>query len=82
MKANLTALMGVLLLDNIVSEDKRGTFVKTFHAGAFQELELAVDFRESYYSVSHRNVIGECIFNCPRTSTTSWYTSHREKLSM
>lgn len=65
MKANLTALMGVLLLDNFVSEDKRGTFVKTFHAGAFQELELAVDFRESYYSVSHRNVIRGMHFQLP-----------------
>ena len=65
MKANKTSLEGVLVLDNFVSEDKRGTFVKTFHAEAFQESGLAVEFRESYYSVSHRNVIRGMHFQRP-----------------
>lgn len=65
MLASPTALAGVLLLDNFVSEDRRGTFVKTFHAGAFAELGLAVDFRESYYSVSQRDVIRGMHFQLP-----------------
>jgi len=65
MLASPTALAGVLLLDNFVSEDRRGMFVKTFHAGAFAELGLAVDFRESYYSVSHRDVIRGMHFQRP-----------------
>ncbi|QNE38410.1 dTDP-4-dehydrorhamnose 3,5-epimerase [Hymenobacter sp. NBH84] len=65
MKVNATTLTGVQLLENFVSQDKRGTFVKTFHAGAFQEHGLAVDFRESYYSISHKNVIRGMHFQLP-----------------
>ena len=65
MPTNSTALPGVVLLDNFVSEDRRGAFVKTFHAGDFQGLGLAVDFRESYYSVSHRDVIRGMHFQLP-----------------
>ncbi|MBW3127596.1 dTDP-4-dehydrorhamnose 3,5-epimerase [Hymenobacter profundi] len=65
MKVNATSLAGVQLLENFVSQDKRGTFVKTFHLGAFQEHGLAVDFRESYYSISHKNVIRGMHFQLP-----------------
>jgi dTDP-4-dehydrorhamnose 3,5-epimerase len=65
MKANSTALVGVLLLENFVSEDKRGTFVKTFHSGVFQEKGLAVSFCESYYSVSQNNVLRGMHFQLP-----------------
>jgi dTDP-4-dehydrorhamnose 3,5-epimerase len=65
MKANLTALAGVLLLENFVSHDKRGTFVKTFHANSFGADNLAIDFRESYYSVSHKDVIRGMHFQRP-----------------
>jgi len=65
MKVNATTLTGVQLIENFVSQDKRGMFVKTFHAGAFQEQGLAVDFRESYYSISHKNVIRGMHFQLP-----------------
>ncbi|UOR03953.1 dTDP-4-dehydrorhamnose 3,5-epimerase [Hymenobacter aerilatus] len=65
MKANPTALAGVLLLENFVSHDKRGTFIKTFHANSFGAEQLTVDFRESYYSVSHKDVIRGMHFQRP-----------------
>jgi len=65
MSAEPTALPGVWLLANFVSDDRRGTFVKTFHAEAFAQQGLAVDFRESYYSVSHRDVVRGMHFQRP-----------------
>jgi dTDP-4-dehydrorhamnose 3,5-epimerase len=65
MKTKSTSIEGVWLLENFVSQDKRGTFVKTFHMEAFCEQGLTTDFRESYYSVSHRNVIRGMHFQLP-----------------
>lgn len=65
MKAKPTALAGVMLLENFVSQDKRGIFVKTFHASSFQESSLTVDFQESYYSVSHKDVVRGMHFQLP-----------------
>ncbi|TDN35803.1 dTDP-4-dehydrorhamnose 3,5-epimerase [Hymenobacter sp. UV11] len=65
MKTKPTAIEGVFLLENFVSQDKRGTFVKTFHANAFRDQGLAIDFQESYYSVSHKDVIRGMHFQLP-----------------
>lgn len=65
MKTKSTSIEGVWLLENFVSLDKRGTFVKTFHANAFREQGLTVDFQESYYSISHKNVIRGMHFQLP-----------------
>ena len=45
--------------------DPRGFFVKTFHAEAFAEAGLPTDWRESYYSLSHRNVLRGFHFQVP-----------------
>lgn len=65
MKTKPTAIEGVWLLENFVSQDKRGTFVKTFHVDAFRAQGLATDFQENYYSVSHKNVIRGMHFQLP-----------------
>jgi dTDP-4-dehydrorhamnose 3,5-epimerase len=65
MKNKSTTLQGVMILENFVSHDKRGTFVKTFHANTFQENNLASAFRESYYSTSHKDVIRGMHFQLP-----------------
>jgi len=65
MKVKPTSLAGIMLLENFVSQDKRGVFIKTFHANSFQESNLAVDFRESYYSISHKDVIRGMHFQLP-----------------
>ena len=60
-----TSLPGVLLLKPRRHADQRGHFVKTFHASAFRELGLDTDFREQYYSVSHRGVLRGMHFQSP-----------------
>ncbi|MBL4752814.1 MAG: dTDP-4-dehydrorhamnose 3,5-epimerase family protein [Flavobacteriales bacterium] len=47
------------------SVDDRGDFVKILHADTFQELGLATDFKESYYSTSQRGVIRGMHFQIP-----------------
>jgi dTDP-4-dehydrorhamnose 3,5-epimerase len=65
MTSSLTDLHGVLLLDNFVSRDKRGLFVKTFHALRFRASGIASEFRESYYSISQRGVLRGMHFQLP-----------------
>lgn len=65
MKTESTSIEGIWLLQNFISQDKRGTFVKTFHADAFREQGLATDFQENYYSVSHKDVIRGMHFQLP-----------------
>ena len=38
-------------------EDERGDFIKIFNADAFGSAGLPADFKESYYSHSHKNVL-------------------------
>jgi dTDP-4-dehydrorhamnose 3,5-epimerase len=65
MKVESTSIEGVWRLENFVSQDKRGAFVKTFHAEAFRMQGLSIDFQESYYSVSHKDVIRGMHFQRP-----------------
>lgn len=60
-----TVIPGVLLLRPAAREDARGAFVKCFHAGDFAALGLECGWRESYYSVSRRNVIRGMHFQTP-----------------
>ncbi len=46
-------------------EDKRGSFVKTFHQPTFEALGLCTAFIEEYYSVSYRNVVRGMHFQVP-----------------
>jgi len=52
-----TFLNDLYLLQNTRFEDERGTFVKTFHADFFEKKRMQTDFKESYYSVSRKNVL-------------------------
>jgi len=45
--------------------DARGCFVKTFHCAAFEEHGLETDWREEYYSVSHKGVLRGMHFQLP-----------------
>ena len=60
-----TPLAGCFELQSIVRGDKRGSFIKTFHADAFAELGLAADFKEEYYSTSIKNVLRGLHFQMP-----------------
>jgi len=46
-------------------EDVRGCFVKTFHHAAFEAQGLETDWREEYYSVSHKGVLRGLHFQLP-----------------
>lgn len=45
--------------------DNRGKFVKTFHAATFERYGLEIGFRESFYSVSKKNVLRGMHFQRP-----------------
>ena len=60
-----TAFEGLKVLRNFVSHDRRGVFVKTFNAEQFEQAGLPLDLRESYYSISHQQVVRGMHFQLP-----------------
>lgn len=60
-----TGLEGCLELDYTLCKDSRGQFIKTYHAGLFQDLGLNTDWREEYYSNSHQGVLRGLHFQLP-----------------
>src|SRR5947208_3114090 len=65
MKFTSTDISGLILIEPFFHEDARGSFVKSFHAGEFEEQGLRGDFRESYYSESVKDVIRGMHFQWP-----------------
>lgn len=60
-----TSLEGSFQIRPFFAKDERGTFVKTFHADRFAELGLPTEWREEYYSSSHKGVIRGMHFQTP-----------------
>lgn len=60
-----TELEGVLIIDNFVAKDERGTFIKTFNQQGFKDNGLEFEIRESYFSISHKDVIRGMHFQMP-----------------
>ncbi len=60
-----TSLEGLFELKPIVRGDRRGSFVKIFHAETFAELGLATDFKEECFSTSIKNVLRGLHFQTP-----------------
>lgn len=60
-----TELEGVYIIDNFVAKDERGTFVKTFNQKEFKDNELEFEIRESYFSISQKDVIRGMHFQMP-----------------
>ena len=46
-------------------EDHRGSFIKTFNKEFFEENWLSSDFKESFFSISHKDVIRGMHFQLP-----------------
>jgi dTDP-4-dehydrorhamnose 3,5-epimerase len=65
MKIERTEIEGVYIIDNFNAADDRGLFVKTFNSNSFKENNLDFKIRESYYSVSKKNVIRGMHFQLP-----------------
>ncbi|SDC07804.1 MULTISPECIES: dTDP-4-dehydrorhamnose 3,5-epimerase [unclassified Candidatus Frackibacter] len=60
-----TKLQGVYIIQNPVFSDNRGVFSKIYHEDIFEKNGLCTDFKESYYSVSKKNVIRGMHFQLP-----------------
>ena len=60
-----TELKGCWEIQPIVREDKRGRFVKTFQWGGYKSINLPVEFKEEYYSVSVKGVLRGLHFQLP-----------------
>jgi dTDP-4-dehydrorhamnose 3,5-epimerase len=58
-------IAGVFLVDNFKAMDERGSFVKTFHTNEFNEINLDITFKESFYTHSKQNVIRGLHFQTP-----------------
>ena len=60
-----TKLFGCYEILPQIRRDKRGIFVKTFHAPTFKKFGLKALFKEQYYSTSSKNVIRGLHFQTP-----------------
>lgn len=65
MKLIETELKGVYIIENFCITDQRGSFVKTFNKEKYTEYGICSDFKESYFSISKKNVIRGMHFQIP-----------------
>ncbi len=65
MKLIKKELNGVFIVENFFTDDNRGSFTKTLHQDIFEENGLCVDYKESYFSVSGKDVIRGMHFQKP-----------------
>lgn len=65
MKIIETSLSGLKILESKIFEDSRGKFIKTFTKDFFNDNGLDIDIRETYYSISHKDVIRGMHFQTP-----------------
>ncbi len=65
MKITPTKLPGVFVIESNSFQDERGVFVKVFHEETFKENNLDSDFKESFYSISNKDVVRGMHFHLP-----------------
>lgn len=65
MEIENTFIPGLKLIHLKEFIDNRGSFIKVFNADFFAETGLETNFKESYYSTSHKNVIRGMHFQIP-----------------
>ena len=65
MQINKTDFEGLYVIDKFVSRDDRGNFIKMFNYDEFINNGIDVEFKESYYSTSKKNVIRGMHFQLP-----------------
>ena len=66
MKVIDTKMNGAIkIIENFYSFDIRGSFIKIFNDDTFNELGIPMNFKETYYSVSNRDVIRGMHFQMP-----------------
>jgi dTDP-4-dehydrorhamnose 3,5-epimerase len=57
MQISNTDIAAVKLIEQFKHNDARGTFVKTFHQKDFIDNGITFQLAESFYSISHKNVL-------------------------
>ena len=65
MKIIKTDIDGLLILEPNIFEDSRGKFIKTFTDDFFKENSLDIYIKETYYSISNKDVIRGMHFQTP-----------------
>lgn len=60
-----TKISGLFIIEPRVIPDNRGLFVKVFNDSMFREAGCAFDLKESYYSISNKDVIRGMHFQTP-----------------
>jgi dTDP-4-dehydrorhamnose 3,5-epimerase/CDP-3, 6-dideoxy-D-glycero-D-glycero-4-hexulose-5-epimerase len=65
MKVLNTEISGLKIIEPNIFEDNRGKFVKTFNDSFFREIGIDIDIKESYYSISQKDVIRGMHFQIP-----------------
>jgi len=65
MKIIDTSINGLKIMEPNIFRDSRGMFIKTFTDSFFQENGLVIDIKETYYSISHQDVIRGMHFQIP-----------------
>ncbi|MDB3957855.1 dTDP-4-dehydrorhamnose 3,5-epimerase family protein [Opitutales bacterium] len=60
-----TSIEGLKIINCKILEDKRGSFLKTFNDEIFKSHAINVNIKETYYSVSHKDVIRGMHFQIP-----------------
>ena len=65
MEIRKTAIDGLIIIENHLTNDGRGSFVKSYNAESFELEGIDLKIQESYYSVSRANVIRGMHFQLP-----------------
>lgn len=65
MKITKTKLGRVFIIEPDVFQDERGKFIKIFNKDIFKKYKMAFNFKESYYSISKKNVLRGMHFQTP-----------------
>ncbi|AXX92902.1 dTDP-4-dehydrorhamnose 3,5-epimerase [Malaciobacter molluscorum LMG 25693] len=60
-----TSIDGLKIFEPKIFEDERGTFIKTFNDEFFQKNGLNISIKETYCSISHKDVIRGMHFQTP-----------------
>ena len=60
-----TNIEGLLILEPNIFKDNRGKFIKTFTDDFFKENNLDINIKETYYSISNKDVIRGMHFQTP-----------------
>ena len=82
MKTIETSLKGCYLINSEIHQDKRGSFVKTFHENTFYDEGLETHFAEEYFLSQNKAFSEVCIFKYHPMITLNWFIAYMEKFLM